>query len=288
MKRTLLVLMALSVSAAPRATPSPVAVEIHKVATAEWHPEVGGPLFILVLGSDARRAGVDGGRGRCDAIHLVAINPQAKAGTILNFPRDSYVDVPGRGMQRINTSCFFGGPDLMVRTVTQLTGIPVQYYAITEFSHFRALTEELGGVEVNIPYPMHDPVGSGANFEPGLKILAGEEALRFNRNRHATPAGDFSRTENQATFMLSALKKFRGETEDLSRIFEYLRVARRHTLITVPLNELLKMALLARQIEPAAIRSIVISGTVAKVGDASVVFINPGDIFARVRDDALA
>ncbi|MEO7804874.1 MAG: LCP family protein [Actinomycetota bacterium] len=275
----------------PKATAStaksPSALEIHKVQTTQWRPEVGGPVFILVLGSDARNAGPDGGRGRCDAIHLVGINPTTKSGSILNFPRDSYVDVPGHGMQRINTSCFYGGPDLMVKTMTQLTNIPIHYYVITEFSHFRAITEELGGVEVDIPYPMNDPVGSGAQFAAGPHLLSGEEALRFNRNRHDTPNGDFSRTANQATFMLASLKKFRTETQDLSRMFDYFRVARRHTLITVPLNEMLRLGFLAQQIDPGAIQSIVINGSTGKAGDASVVFLNPGDIFSRVRDDAL-
>ncbi|MGH2771476.1 MAG: LCP family protein, partial [Actinomycetota bacterium] len=115
-------------------SPAP-AVGIHKVKDTSWRPDLGQPLFIAVLGSDVRSGPPGGGGGRCDAIHIVAINPRARAGTILNFPRDAYVDIPGRGKDKINAACV-PGADLMVQTLKNLTGIPIQYYVMTEFSHF--------------------------------------------------------------------------------------------------------------------------------------------------------
>ncbi len=263
-------------------------IAIHKVAGAQWRPEIGQPLFIAVLGSDTRSGPPSGGGGRCDAIHIVAINPAAKAGTVLNFPRDSYVEVAGRGADKINAACVVGGgAGVMVETLKKLTGIPIQYYAITEFTHFRSFIDELGGIDVDVPYEMRDVPYSGANFNKGTQRMDGGQALAFTRNRHDTPKGDFSRTENQGLFILAALKKFRAEATDPHRIFDYVKAARRHADISIPVPELIKLALLAREIDPASLRSVTLNGSTGAAGGASVVFLQSGDTYDRVRDDAI-
>ncbi len=114
-----------------------------------WSPELGQPLFVAVLGTDVRSGPPGGGGGRCDAIHIVAINPQQKAGTILNFPRDSAI----AGYTKVNAACT-GGVGPMVQALRSATGIPIQYYVTTEFTHFTNLVNDLGGVDVNVPYDM--------------------------------------------------------------------------------------------------------------------------------------
>lgn len=266
-------------------SPSP-AVGIHKVKDATWRPELGQPLFIAVMGSDIRNGPPGGPGGRCDALHVVAINPTQKAGSVIDIPRDSWVEVPGRGMQRINTGCFYGGPELQVEVLKRVTGMPIQYYVTTEFSHFVAFIDELGGVDVNVPYPMNDPP-SGAFFSAGVQHLAGAPSLAFNRNRKDTPNGDFSRTENQGIFIIAALAKFRNEAGDPHRIFDYIKATRRHVKSTVPLNEMIRLALLAREIDPVNVRNLPVGGSTGMAGAASVVFMSPGDIFVRVRDDGI-
>ena len=269
-------------------TPSPrAAIGVHKVQGATWHPELGQPLFILVLGSDTRNGPPETDRGRCDGIHILAINPQQRAGSIIDIPRDSYMNIPGHGQDRINTACYYGGPDLMVQVIKNLSGIQANYYVLTEFSHFMALINELGGIDVNVPYPMHDPVGSGANFGSGVQHMDGGNALAFCRNRHDTPKSDFSRTDNQGQFMLASLVKFKAEVSDQHRIFDYVRVAQRQTKISVPLRDLLKLAFLARDIDPANIKNLPLEGSIGRAGAASVVFLDPRDVFTRVRDDAI-
>lgn len=283
---TLFLALALWWLAAPfRASAGTPAVGIHKVQGAIWQPEVGQPLFIAILGSDTRRGPPSGGGGRCDAIHIVGINPAAKAGTILNFPRDSYVPVAGQGTTKINSACTSGAQN-MVRTLTNLTGIPIQYYAITEFSNFVALVDELGGITVPIPYRMLDSP-SGADFQPGVFPLNGNQALAFSRARKSVPGGDFGRSENQGTLIIAALTKFRSEMADPHRLFDFIRAGRQHTQSTVPLGEVIKLGLLAKDIDPANIRNVTVPGSAGSAGGASVVFLAPGDTFARVKDDAI-
>lgn len=266
-------------------TPSPT-VGVHKVQGASWKPDLGQPLFIAVLGSDIRNGPPGGPGGRCDALHVVAINPTQKAGSVIDIPRDSWVEVPGRGMQRINTGCFYGGADLQVETLKRVTGIPIQYYVTTEFSNFTSFIDALGGVDVNVPYAMNDPA-SGAFLRAGVQHLGGGLSLAFNRNRKSTPNGDFSRTENQGTFIIATLAKFRSESQDPHRIFDYIKAARKHVKINVPIDEMLRLALLAQEIDPANMRNLPVGGSTGMAGDASVVFMDPGDIFIRVRDDAI-
>lgn len=263
------------------ATESPAAVGIHKVAGTTWRPEIGQPLFIAVLGTDVRSGPPGGGGGRCDAIHIVAINPQQRAGTILNFPRDSAI----AGYTKVNAACT-GGVGPMVQALRTATGIPIQYYVTTEFTHFTNLINDLGGVDVNVPYDMHDSP-SGADFRPGVTHMDGRAALAFSRNRKDTPRGDFSRTDNQGLFILASLAKYRAEAADPHRIFDYMRAARVHLKTDVPITEAVKLALLAREIDPAAVKNITINGSTGNRGGASVVFLAPGDTYNRVKDDGI-
>jgi LCP family protein required for cell wall assembly len=263
-----------------RADAAEEAAGIHKVSGTTWRPERGEPLFVAVLGSDTRQ-GPPGGGGRCDAIHIVAVNPQQRAGTVLNFPRDSSI----AGLTKVNAACV-GGPERMVQALKGHTGIPIHYYVTTEFSHFTAFINELGGVEVNVPYDMHDSP-SGADFRPGRIRMDGRAALAFSRNRKDTPRGDFSRTDNQGIFILASLEKFRAEAADPHRILDYIKAARRHLKADVPVSELIKLALLAKEVDPAAMRNMTIPGSTGSAGGASVVFLAPGDIYPRVRDDGI-
>jgi LCP family protein required for cell wall assembly len=258
---------------------SQTGVGIHKVQGASWRPETGQPLFVAVLGNDNRNA-APGAGGRCDAIHIVAINPQAKAGTILNIARDSFV-----GGSKINDRCV-RGPDAMVGALKALTGMPIQYYVTTEFSHFMAFFSEVGAIEVNVPYAMNDPA-SGAVFRAGPQQLFGGEILAFTRNRKDTPKGDFSRSDNQGLVILASLAKFRKEAADPHRILDYVKAARRHMKVSIPMSEAIPLALLARDIDPANVRNVTINGRTGSVGAASVVFLEPGDTFQRVRDDGI-
>src|SRR5579884_1045193 len=106
-------------------------------------------VWILVIGSDAR-PGQDVRHSNGDSIHLVGVDPGTGAGTIVGFPRDSWVAIPGHGTGKINSSLALGGPELMAQTVRQLTGLPVDYYFLTGFDGFQKIVDQVGGVDVNV------------------------------------------------------------------------------------------------------------------------------------------
>ena len=101
----------------------------------DFQPE-DGKIFVLIIGNDARSGNPD--RSRADAIHLAGINTKTMKGGVLNFPRDSWINIPGSGTGRINEALYRGGPELVVRAVESLTGIRIDYWLMTGFVGFRS------------------------------------------------------------------------------------------------------------------------------------------------------
>jgi len=162
-----------------------------------------GAMNVLLLGSDSRISGGDptqwvyGGQ-RTDAIMLVHVPADRKGTTVVSIPRDSWVPIPGHGTAKINAAFSWGGPPLMVRTVEQLTGVHVDHVAIADFTGFKDLTDELGGVDIRIPAATKD---ERATWTAGLHHMNGEEALDYVRQRHNLPGGDFDRVKRQQAWI---------------------------------------------------------------------------------------
>ncbi|WP_205739732.1 LCP family protein [Georgenia sp. SYP-B2076] len=166
------------------------------------------PVTILLLGSDSRISAGDparweAGAQRTDAIMLVQVAGNRRSAAVMSIPRDSWVDVPGHGENKINAAYSFGGPTLMIQTVEQLTGIRIDHFAIADFESFATLTDELGGVEIPLPEGMSS---GGVDLAPGMHTLDGAQALAYARQRYGLPGGDFDRVQHQQTWMRSMMK----------------------------------------------------------------------------------
>jgi polyisoprenyl-teichoic acid--peptidoglycan teichoic acid transferase len=256
------------IARAQSATPTVVLGQAH----ADYVPTLDGsqPIFILLLGSDARPGEpVDG--ERTDSIHILAINPAKHRAAILGFPRDSYVPIPDHGTSKINTAMFYGGPELAVQTVEQLTGITLDYWALTSFEGFTGMINGIGGLTVDVPFSMHDSY-SHADFEPGVQTLSGGDALAFARDRHSLPQGDFGRSENQGRLMIASLMQFRKEFgKDPSRVLTWLGAGLRNLQTDVPIDQLLALAFTASTINPKHVTNVVAPGTTGTAGSTSIV-----------------
>jgi LCP family protein required for cell wall assembly len=244
-------------------------------------------VFILVAGSDARPR-EDLYRTRADSLHLLAVNPATGQGTVLGFPRDSWVEIPGHGRDKINNALALGGPDLLAATVRRLTGLPVHYYVITGFSGFTRMVDDLGGVDVLVERRMNDRV-SGARFERGWHRMSGPEALAFTRNRNDVANGDFSRSENQGLVMLAALAKMRAEVGDDAGLARWIGVLVNYVRLDVPRDRLPGLAALARRLDPANLRNVVAPGRIGSAGSQSVVYLTTAAarLFEDLRADAV-
>ncbi len=244
-------------------------------------------IFILAAGSDAR-PGEDMLRTRADSIHLLGVNPATGQGTLLGFPRDSWVEIPGHGRGKINNALALGGPDLLAATVRRLTGLPVDYYVITGFRGLQAMVDDLGGVDVLVNRRMNDR-NSGARFERGWHHMTGGQALAFSRNRTDVPEGDLSRSENQGLIILSALAKMRAEVADDGGIARWIGVLLKHVKLNVPVTRLPNLGAAARRLDPSRVKNVVAPGRLGFTARQSVVFLTTeaAKIFQDLRDDAV-
>lgn len=241
------------------------------------------PIFILLLGSDARPGEEIAGQ-RSDSIHIVALNPAKGKATIVGFPRDSYVPIPGYGTTKINAAMVNGGPALAVQTVEQLTGIEMDYWALTWFEGFEAMIDDVGGLAMDVPFDVFDTYAH-AQIQAGPQVLSGREALAFARARHALPAGDFGRSENQGRLMVAALAQFQEEfTRDPGQLLAWIGAGLRHARTSLPLDELMSLAFTGTAINARRIVNIVIPGTTAMAGGTSVVTLNQTMLTAISQD----
>ncbi len=182
--------------------------------------EVTKPFTILLLGIDSEGQGIkESSSFNGDTIMLVSFDPVTLNATIFSIPRDTYVKMACSGrLNKINAASW-GGTSCMVKTVQDLTGINVDYYAKINFKGVVDLVNVLGGVTVDVPISFCEQ-NSNREFgdaliclEPGVQKLDGEQALAFARHRHSLPLGDFQRAQHQQMIveaMIQSMKSVRS------------------------------------------------------------------------------
>jgi LCP family protein required for cell wall assembly len=170
----------------------------------------------LIVGSDSRDgltteqeqqlatgdSAAAGGGSRTDTIMVAHLPDNSTKPTLLSLPRDSQVSIPGHGKGKINSAFSIGGPQLLVKTVEQATGLRIDHYAEIGFGGFAGVVDAIGGVDMCIDKEMHDDY-TNITIPAGCQTLDGAHALGFVRMRHsdATPRSDLDRVENQRKFI---------------------------------------------------------------------------------------
>lgn len=245
-------------------------------------------IWVLLLGSDARE-GQAVLRSRADAIQLVGINTRSGAATAIGLPRDSYVNIPGYGRNKINASMVFGGPQLMARSVGDMVGIRPDYVFTTSFWGFSRMVDRIGGITVNSKYRFYDPLKPGG-YRVGRNRLNGIQTLVFSRTRKAFAGGDFVRSANQQRALMGILNKVRSNADKPGFIENgVMAVLNNMDTPNVGPAELYRLAQAAARVKPHKFRTCVVGGGTGMVGGASVVFANIGQarsIANRARNDA--
>ncbi|MCU1456917.1 MAG: transcriptional attenuator, LytR family, partial [Actinomycetia bacterium] len=230
-------------------------LSIEKVGDAHFGNEPTGTTFFLVIGNDSR-PGVGGSRG--DALHLIGVNPALHQATILDIPRDTEVQIPGHGRDKINAANAYGGPQLTAQTVSAMVGFDIPYAVQTDFAGFTSLIDDMGGISITIPTPMHDSY-SGANFDAGPAHLSGDQALRFSRDRHSFPTSDLVRTQNQGLLIIAALAQLRAQNNSVTGQFKAVAALGRHTqLVGVSITDLYSLLKLGMSVDPAQVRNVLL------------------------------
>jgi len=155
---------------------------------------------VATTGSDARAREWVMGAQRSDTIMVVHIDGNRRGASVISIPRDSWVDVPGHGRAKINAAFSYAGPSLAVSTVERLTGLRIDHLAVVDWAGFSALTDALGGVEVDVPGTVYDS-SHKVTWTAGRHRLDGAAALDYVRMRYGLPGGDFDRIRRQQYFL---------------------------------------------------------------------------------------
>lgn len=166
---------------------------------------------LLLLGSDSRAATLGdaeaGGPSdqRSDTMMWVHIPADRKNIYMMSIMRDTWVQIPGHGEAKMNAAMALGGIPLVVQTLEGMFDTRLDHVAVVDFEGFKAMTDALGGVNVNVPTAFNTKQFS---FAAGKQQLSGEQALAFVRERKAFSDGDYQRVKNQQLFLKALMSKF--------------------------------------------------------------------------------
>jgi len=233
----------------------------------------GNPRRILILGSDARPGG-DPAVHRMDSIHILTAVPAQGVGTILGWPRDTWVDTP-YGEMRINALTTSGrGPDALFSHFVESWGIPVEGYILTAFSGFEKLiSASVGRLLISLPTGVPEQEW-WPGFSAGEQRLTPTRTLDFARTRKRLSGGDFTRSWHQGLVMLAVLTMLQqGSVEDAPVLLgELVKYARTNLTPT----DLIQLGAAAFYMDVGEVTNEVLPGHLGRAGGgASVVFLEP-------------
>ena len=266
----------------------------------------GGAVNLLLVGNDSRVRLTDQQASELntgktpglntDTMILVHLPADGSKASFVSFPRDSYVEIPGYNWDKLNAAYAYGyeyeaapgasegarqsaGQQLLIRTISKLTGLRIDHYAEVDLLGFFELSNVIGGVEVNLCAPAQDSF-SGVDLQAGKQTISGKQALAFVRQRHGLPRSDFDRIVRQQTFIAGMVRKMLSQNVllDLGKQRQLVQAAA--TALTVDQN--LDMLGLASQMQGVSPGNVNFQ-TVPYVGDDRD---DKGRSIVRLKDEA--
>ncbi len=259
-------------TATPLASPTPIdpwsgfnapvepsAIEIHRpIPLLQMGDNV---VNIMVLGSDERPYSYG---HRTDTMMLVSLDLAAGTATLLSFPRDLYVFIPGWRVDRINVADAYGGPARVAQTILYNFGIEVDHTVMINFYGFKQVVDTLGGIDVEVEAYLHDECGRRDwSYSPGRTYhMDGFTALCYVRMRKTT--GDFDRLRRQQETMLAIFNKMLT-LEGLSRVPDLYAQFRSYVETDITVEDTLRLLPLATKLaaDPDRIHRYSIDPTMA-------------------------
>ncbi|MDR7083201.1 LCP family protein required for cell wall assembly [Arthrobacter ginsengisoli] len=243
-------------------------------------------LNILLVGSDSRinaRATAASGAPsdqRGDALVFIHLPADRQSVYGISIMRDLWVNIPGYGGAKVNAALELGGVPLMTQTVEALLGQHIDHTVMLDFQGFAAMTDALGGVDVDIKQAFQGTVDDYVYFPAGVNRLNGLQALAFVRERHAFADGDYQRVRNQQTFLKALMAKLaaEGALSDKNTVKQLVSTVLPHVTVSPGLNletlEHLAFSLRGTPPGSAVFFTLPTAGTGTAYGQ-SVVFQNP-------------
>lgn len=235
------------------------------------------PTTVLLLGTDV--VYTDQGRrtnkkidqnaftGRSDTIMVVRLDPIRDTIGILSIPRDTEAVIPDNGRQKINAANAIGGPNLAVRTVSNLLQTQIDHYVVLNVHGLVELVNELGGITVDVPRKMKYMDWTAKlkiDLEPGPHTLTGNQAMGFVRFRHDA-LGDIGRVQRQQIFIRAVLQKALNP-ESWSHLPKLMEIAQQYISTDLSPTGMMEMATFARAVPKKNQAMVMLPGTFSGTG----------------------
>jgi LCP family protein required for cell wall assembly len=244
--------------------PSPPA-SLGELWKAGFRYQVTRPINILVMGIDQVPDAMPNSdavfAGRTDTLLLVRVDAEAGTLNVMSIPRDTRVQVPGFGMDKVNQANVLGGPELVAQTLGyNLGNIQIDRYVRVNTAAFREMVDLVGGIEVNVPQRMEYTDRTQdlyIDLYPGWQTLNGDQAEQFARFRKES--GDIGRVQRQQ-ILLKALRERLTNPTVIPKLPQAIRVLQRYVDTNLTLEEMLAIANFGLEIEPNQLQMVMLPG----------------------------
>jgi LCP family protein required for cell wall assembly len=274
-------------------------------------PKLNNSLNILLIGSDSR-AGTHGqyGRGiqgsRSDTSMILHISPVHKKAIVISFPRDSMVQqyqcfADGQGhpgqqagapgvLEMLNATYSYGGAACLWKTLEQTTHIHIDHFVEVNFTSFKQIVNDIGGVPVCLPKAIHDPA-SKLRLKAGMHIVTGAQALAFVRLRHIGQGSDLQRIQRQQYFLAAAAQKIKHSSilANPAQLYHVVHdVANALTTDSqLSLTDMLAIANSLKSVSTKSLRFLTVPVTTYLPAPNQVIWMQPqaNHLFAAIRHD---
>lgn len=223
-------------------------------------------INVLITGHDEDHYGIS----RTDTLILVSIDIDTREAGILFIPRDTRLQIPDRGVNRVNAAYAFGGIDLTISTIENFLNIKIDYYADMNFQGFKRVIDAIGGIEINVEKRMHYVDRAGdlyIDIPAGEQELNGEQALHYVRYREAS-RGDIGRVSRQQKF-INALIKQALKPSTIARLPVIYQEANKAVSTNVPVIDISSFLYIFKDIDLGNLEITMLPGEPAYINGAS-------------------
>lgn len=234
-------------------------------------PGANNKINILLMGVDQRK----NEPSRSDTIILASVDLKTQEVHLLSIPRDTRVAIPNHGVQKINHAHALGGPALLIKTVENFLGLPVNYYVETNFAGFKNCIDLLGGVTINVEKRMYYP-WEEIDLRPGVQKLNGHDALAYVRFR-SDQQGDIGRIQRQQKFFQALAK----EALSLKAVWKapwLIGELKKNVQTNMPTKEMLRVAFALKGMDQSRLQAHTLPGDPATIDGLSYWVPRAGEV----------
>ena len=231
----------------------------------------------LILGSDAGSVKGESGYSRSDVMLLVCLQERDKKAVVISIPRDTMVQIPGQGTQKINAAHAFSGPSGAIDAVKNLLGIDVHHYISMQFTGFEKIVNALGGIPIHLNQPINDP-HSGYLPAGDLK-LDGWQALVLVRSRNMAN-GDLDRIQSQHTFMEALMTKAES-MKSIWKANQLVNIVASNCKMDYTAGQLIDLAKELQGFKPGNVQMITVPGDSPTISGVSY-FVQNAPLLAQI------